>query len=253
MSSHRRHVQRQKNQATYTFAAMEKMKNLAVMITIITLVTVGACYAAGPSARQILENAARVYDAVQDYVVDAKLRVESPNIHVPEASIRIFFKRPRKLHVESDRGFAILPRQGVVLDNPVREILKEATLSLAGTDQVEGVRCYVIRVSHKQFDRRVESTLWVDARRWLVLRMSANPEVGPSSEVSLWYTRVAGKYWLPSRTHTKLITPPLPGLDTNKNPTDAKPAVTVIDMRFSKYKVNTGISDKIFEGENGKK
>ncbi|MCL6519670.1 MAG: hypothetical protein K6T99_07525 [Armatimonadetes bacterium] len=203
------------------------------------------------TAKQILEKAAANYDAVRDYVVEAKIKVESSTIHVPETAVKIYFKKPNKLYVESKEGFAIIPKQGLLVGNPVREIMAASKLSLVGTEFVDGCRCHVVKASYEREGRSVDTTLWIDNRRWLILRINSNPDWGPSTRMQLQYTKVADKIWLPSRSYATIIIPPIPGSQAGKKPATQKPAV--IYMSFSNYRVNTGLNDKIFEGKNGKR
>ena len=86
------------------------------------LLTTGSVSAKPLSAQEIVKRAADEYDRVQDYMVDAKVTVSSPDVHVPEMNVKIYFKKPDKLHVESKSGFAVLPKQGLVAGNPLRNL-----------------------------------------------------------------------------------------------------------------------------------
>lgn len=205
------------------------------------------------TARQILERAARHYDVVNDYTVNARLTVESPSVHVPEMPVKIYYKKPDKLHVESEDGFAMLPRQGVVLGNPIRDFMSGADISLAGSEKVLGHDCYVVRGSYTRDGRAVQSAVWVDKKQFLVRQIHANPEWGPSIKIKLWYTRVALRYWMPSTSVAQVSLPPLPDESSEQSAgRTQKGQPTMITLKFSDYRVNKGLNDKIFKQERGK-
>lgn len=217
----------------------------AAAFALVLLLYATSAHAAQPTAKQILEKAAVHYDAIKDYTADARLTVESPSVHVPEMQVKMYYKRPDKLHVESKDGFAVLPRQGLIVGNPLRELMAGFELSLDRSERVLNNDCYVIKSSFQREGRAVQSTVWIDKKHWLVRQMHANPEWGPSVKVKLWYTRVGLRYWLPSTTAAQISLPPLPGAEAESESKPGEP--TIVTIKFADYQVNTGLSDKIFE------
>ena len=199
------------------------------------------------SPKEILKKAGQHYEVIQDYTADAKVTVESPSMHVPEMSIKIYYKKPDKLHVDSKDGFAVLPKQGAVVGNPLKYLLTSSDLTVDRTEKVLGDDCYVIKGTFQREGREVQSTVWVDKENFLVRQLATNPEWGPSVRVRLWYTRVGLKYWLPSTTSARVSIPPLPG-ETPDTKSGA-PEQTTVTIKFGKYKVNSGLSDKIFKSK----
>lgn len=220
-------------------------------VTLAVLLSVGGASAERLTAKQIVEKAAAHYDAVKDYTTDAKLTVNSPSMHVPNMLVKVYFKKPDKLHLESKDGFAMLPRNGLVVGNPIRDFAGSSDLSVAGTEKVLGKDCYVIKATYQHEDRDMQSTIWVEKNTWLVRQIHANPEWGPSIKVKLWYSRVAGKYWLPSQTAAQVSIPPIPGVEPKDKAKQGQP--TIVTIKFSNYRVNTGLDDKIFQEKDGSK
>lgn len=196
------------------------------------------------SAKHVLENASKHYDVIKDYVVDAVLTVDSPSMHIPETSVRIYYKKPDKVHVESKGGFAILPKNGLVMGNPVRDLMSADYLPIVGSARIGNRDCYIIRADFASDDRPMESKVWIDKKDWLVMRISANPGYGPSVDVELKYLQVQGKYWLPAYTKAQLSIPPITRRRGGFKPGIPQPTTAVI--RFANYIVNKGIDDSIF-------
>jgi len=218
---------------------------LLAVAAVILLLPGGTARAGQLAAKEIIMRAADEYDRIRDYTVDAKLTVDSPAIHVPETAVRIYYKKPDKLHAESKGGFAILPKRGIVVGNPLRDMMKDSELSLAGSERVLGRECFAIQVTFGEEGHGVQSRVWIDKKRWVVVQMSANPDQGPSLKLKLWYSKVGGKYWMPTKSWAEVALPSIPGVEAEKGKKAEKP--TTITIRFANYRVNTGLSDKIFK------
>jgi outer membrane lipoprotein-sorting protein len=227
------------------------MKNRILCALSLLIFIAGSANAVGLSARQILERASRRYDAVHDYTADAVISFQSQSIHVPEMKIQIYFKKPDKLRVESKEGLALLPKQGLVLGNPLRDMLAGSDLRLAGSARISGIDCYVIRGTYGDSMRPMQSTVWIDSKDLLVRRVSAKQALGPSYDVSLQYMKVNGHYWMPSYTQARVPIRIPQNRQYSARPNPMQP--TVIKIAFTNYRVNIGLDDKVFvkqEGEN---
>lgn len=224
-----------------------RTSNFGFRICLLTacFVLAGSGVSAKPlTAQEIIKRAADEYDRVQDYTTDLKVSVSSPNVHVPEMNIRVYYKKPDKLHVDSKEGFAVLPKQGVAIGNPLREMLKNSEVSLAGSERVLQRDCHLIRLTVKKDGMTTRSRVWIDKERHVVVQMFADPNSGPSLRLTVWYARVAGKYWLPSKS-LAVVEFPAVGADSGKRKSEpSKP--TRITAEFTNYKVNTGLSDSPF-------
>jgi len=214
------------------------------MLAVVALLGAGAASAGTLTAQEIIKRAADEYDRVQDYMVDAKVTVSSPNIHVPQMNVKIYYKKPDKLHVESRDGFAALPKQGVMIGNPLRDMLKDSELSLAGSEKALGRDCHLIKVTYRNQGQVTRARVWIDKERWVAVQTYVDPDSGPSIRLSLWYSKVSGKYWMPSKSQAVIEFPTITG---GRRATESKPAKpSTITVQFSNYKINTGLSDRIF-------
>ena len=225
-------------------------RRLPVPLVLLTVLMLAGPLGAGNlTAKQVLEKAGRNYDAVRDYTVDAKLTVDSPSMHVPEMKIKVFYKKPNKVHVESKDGFAMLPRQGALVGNPLRDMAAGSDLSVERSERVSGDDCYVIKGTFQHEERSAQATVWIDKRYFLARRMSVNPEWGPSVSAKLWYMKVGNKYWLPRRTEATISLPPMP--DENPDAERKPRGPTIVKLSFANYRVNTGLNDKVFQKQEG--
>ena len=220
------------------------MRKSAICIPVLLLLIAGAAGARTLTAKDIITRAADEYDRVKDYTVDAKVTVDSPGVHVPQMNLKIYYKKPDKLHLESKDGFAALPRQGVPIGNPLREMLKGSELSLAGSERAIGRDCYLVKITYRNEGRTTRARVWIDKERWVAAQMYIDPEMGPSLRLSLWYSRVGGKFWMPARSQAVVQFPSTPG---NKGAGSKPEKPSTISAQFFNYKINTNLSDRIFQ------
>ena len=80
-----------------------------------------------PSIEHIRDNVISQFDKIEDYQVDLKISVKMTGFRMPNKKIRLYYKRPDKIKMET-RGFAILPKTGVDGNpNEFLDMLKQVT------------------------------------------------------------------------------------------------------------------------------
>lgn len=222
------------------------MRRIA-LAAIIFLVAVGPVAAAKETAGSILARVRAQMAGVNDYSASASMSVDSPTMHVKESRFKVYYKKPDKLHIEPEGGFAIVPK-GTYLGNPLEEITKDNTAKLVGEAKLDGKACWLIRLTPKeQNPNNVEFTVWVEKARSLIIQSRAEPSKDSRMEVKWTYTKVEGKYWLPSRID--FVISGLPAeIARERGPfvqTSGKATGKAV-IKFSDYKVNRGVSDSMF-------
>tara|TARA_B110000116_G_scaffold98213_1_gene85474 strand:+ start:2578 stop:3339 length:762 start_codon:yes stop_codon:yes gene_type:complete len=79
------------------------------------------------SIEKISDNVISQFDKIEDYQVDLKISVKMTGFRMPNKKIRLYYKRPDKMKMET-RGFAILPKTGVDGNpNEFLDMLKQVT------------------------------------------------------------------------------------------------------------------------------
>ena len=79
------------------------------------------------SIEKISDNVISQFDKIEDYQVDLKISVKMTGFRMPNKKIRLYYKRPDKMKIET-RGFAILPKTGVDGNpNEFLDMLKQVT------------------------------------------------------------------------------------------------------------------------------
>lgn len=188
----------------------------------------------------MVQRAMRVTDQVQDYTATVAVAVDSPSLQMPRRTAKVFYKRPDKVHVESE-GLMVIPRDALMLGNLGRHLEQYASASFIGRGTLSGRPVRSIKLAPKQAGRADGRVLlWIDSERHLLLRS----EIWRGGERMLSavfeHTRVDQRYWMPRRIVTTMEAGAL----------SRRAEGGRIELEFSQYRINTGLPDSIFEEKN---
>ena len=204
------------------------------------------------TASEILKNMNKQFEPVNDYIATLKISLDMERMQAPEMPATIYFKRPDKVHVDA-KNFAMVPRQAIPV-NPT-QWMEKFDASLAGTERKGDTTVYKLRLVSKPEKGKpvTELNVWVDAARWVVTHIEANPWELRHIAVDLSYEFVDGKVLLPSRIGLVM---------DSREPSDSTaermyspqrmPRKGTIVIQYSDYKLNTNFSDEIFEKKKEK-
>ncbi len=186
------------------------------------------------------------FDRINDYSVDIKASLKVPGLSVPEMSVKMYFKKPDKVHVESE-SFAMLPRDAVMF-HPSMFKPEEYDAVTQGTRDVRGTQCRKITLLAKSDTVRLQRVvLFIDPVRKQILRMEADPGEAASVTVDFTYIAVDG-HTLPVTIAIEMRSPRMPRRPDMKpgSRKNGKAEKAFIRLSYANYAINKGISDKIF-------
>ena len=204
------------------------------------------------TARKILENVKEQYDRIRDYTVTLDIKPDIERFTTKEMTLTLYYKQPNKVHIES-KGFVMIPRQ-LFESNPA-ELLLKFDPTLLETKKEAGRILYILRLLSKPEQNRpaMENYVTIDGTRWVILEMRAVPAFGRSIDITFDYALVGNEYLLPSVMHASF------NFGTNDDPTakmkgfKGMPTKGTVEIRYSNYVVNSGLSDTLFEKEEKQK
>lgn len=187
---------------------------------------------------------------VGDYTCDITLNAKLPRMNVSQMRMKLYYKRPNKTHVEAKEGFAILPKEGLYLGNPIEEMIKKFDAKRIGIVNWQSRKCVKYALYPKtDADAHMGSIrFYIDSSRALPAGLTGKLDSGEEISTIFQYALVGGKYWLPSATTLKVS-----GLDPDSAlPTPSRKKGDASDMgkaalTFTNYKVNIGLSDTLFQ------
>jgi len=240
------------------FTDDQYMNALLRSVTMLVLVTCGVagrldCFSQVLPAipgDQILKNIENAFAGIDDYTVVLDAEVDLERLKVPPMHVTMYFKRPDKFHFESD-GFALLPREGMALG--FGRLRARFSIESVRADSLDGTPVHVLTMKSKTDKSKLHDVLlYVNPEHWTVTRFLSPQMDGRIMTVSFEYKQVEG-HWLPSALVVNFASAPgdtsEPNIFEQMTPTRrSQPSRNgTITIRYSDYRLNTGLPDGLFE------
>jgi outer membrane lipoprotein-sorting protein len=202
----------------------------------------------------VLERVGVQYEGVRDYVVTLHVTTNIERMSVPPMDATMYFKRPDRVHFDA-KGFAILPREGLTF-NPAM-LAERFVVEGAVPDTLAGRRALRLTMRPRSDQARTRRVnLYVDTVRWTPLKFTTTGIDGRAMAATFTHTRVDG-FWLPSHLFVEFSA----AADTSAVPQwEQRPTGSggrtpfrggTIEVKYSDYRVNTGLDDSVFEEPDG--
>jgi outer membrane lipoprotein-sorting protein len=223
------------------------------LVTVIVVLTLfNSLSAQQITADRILQNVKAEFDKVRDYTADLDIKPNIENVSAKEAHITLYYKQPNKVHIES-KNFVMIPKQ-LFETNPA-ELISKFDATISGKEEKDGTSFYTLRlISKPETNRPVhESVVWIDGNHWTITAMETVPADGRKIRIEFTYSTVDGKYYLPSYIKAVLSTEQQEDTQSDKFHGGMRmPRNGSVEITYSHYVVNAGLSDEIFEKKTKK-
>jgi outer membrane lipoprotein-sorting protein len=216
------------------------------------------------SIRSHAQNAASLVKSIQsnlekinDYEADAKFKTEISFLKVPDAIVKIYYKKPDKIKIKNQNGISLVPKETVSIS--LYSLLNSHyTVLDGGKDLIQGIPVKIIKLLPADENAElVLATLYIDPKRLLVLKAKTTTRENGTNEVELFY----GKFLpvgLPDRIIFSFNTEDfkLPkgvtfdyddGTAKNKTTEPRKNQRGKIEITYLNYLINKGLSDNLFK------
>lgn len=232
------------------------MKHLpAITILLMLGISQSQTHAQPADSGRILKLVLAKQNQIMDYRVNIEIELDVDFINMPVKHAVMYYKRPQKIKYRSDE-FIMLPKKG--MDFSLRNILSDDFTSIfTGYEYINQRRHYTIKVIPiKKKSAIVLATLWVDTESLVVSRVENNTRsegsyildftYGQESELLPAMIKIAFEmedFDIP----LKFLGKPIKSDEKNVRQKGKKTGVVYI--RFSGYKINSGLSDDIFDEE----
>ena len=222
-------------------------------IYILVLIFNGFVFPQSKDPDVILKRVKEEFNKVKDYQVDVNIKVDVDFIKVPETNAKIYFKQPDKIHFDSE-GFAMLPKDGMDF-SPMSFLKNDYTALYQKEDNIDGHQVSIIKViPASEKGDIVLSTLWIDQRENIIRKVESTTKSNGTFTIELKYGEGKRDYYLPQSmtfgfNMEKMNLPKAFNgeSETNSKKTFGKTTTGKVYINYSKYLVNQGIPDKIFE------
>lgn len=224
------------------------------------------------TVEQVKDSLIGQFNRVQDFAVKVRVDMNMPGFRMPKKMVEVLYKKPDKFKVES-ASFAIVPKTGLML-SPEKIFSSMADTHILSTDsnriELQGgfnpdsAKMEMGASKVQDLKEKMKIHLWVDPDRWVITKMETFADTVAFMNMQTTYTEAQTGIWLPETTKLTFNVPskftgsPHPPEMSDE---ELKTAIeehtknqqedikgTVI-LEFLNYKVNTGLSDDLFNKE----
>ena len=198
-------------------------------------------------------------DKVNDYEASARMITNVTFLKVPDADVKVYFKKPNKLKIKNEKGISFVPKGAVSIN--LNNILSggKYTAIDAGKDKIGTTVVRVIKLLPEDDNADVVlSTVYIDEDALVIRRAKTTTRANGSYQLEMSYGKYA-TYGLPDKIIFSFNTKDykLPkgitfdfddGTQNNKTAADkAKAKNGSAEITFHSYVINKGILDDVFK------
>ena len=205
---------------------------------------------------QILKKMKERFNQVNDYTAELEANVNMEKIKMPKVKITVYFKQPDKFHYES-KSFAMLPKGGINF-NPSEYPEDKYNYKLLGKETINNYNCYKVEISPKDTKKNtvpLKTFLFIDSEYYVIKRIVNEKSDLFNIVIDFTHNWYENKYLLPSIIKLSYDSKVSPEDESNERQTNRrlmKFQKGEITINFTKYSINTGLSDDIFKQPNKK-
>ena len=126
-------------------------------------------------------------EKINDYEATASFKTQIPFLKVPDAIVKIYFKKPDKIKIKNENGISLVPKETVSIS--LYSLVNSQYQALdAGSDNLQGIPVRIIKLLPiDENGALVLATLYIDTRRMLVLKVKTTTRDNGTNEVELYY------------------------------------------------------------------
>jgi hypothetical protein len=229
------------------------------MYHFIKLVTLFLFYSIPSPAQDIetiLEKARIKINQVNDYQASGKMKTNVAFLKVPVANITVYFKKPNKLKLKSEKGVSFIPKGAVSIN--MNSLLESDRFTIidAGTEKINNVMMRVAKLLPLDDNSDVVlSTVYIDPSNFVICKAKTTTRENGTYELVMTYGKYIA-YGLPDRIVfsfntrdyklPKGVTFDFDDGSEKKKPEDLKNKKGKAEIDFNSYIINKGVPDNIF-------
>ncbi len=205
----------------------------------------------------LLAKAKATIESVNDYKATGRMKTNVAFLKVPIANVSVYFKKPNKLKVKSERGISFIPKGAVSINLTNLTGTNKFTVIDAGTDKIDGKLVRVAKLLPTDDNSDVVlSTVYIDEATSLIKKAKTTTKDNGTYELEMTYGKYAS-FGLPDKIifsfnakDYKLPKGITFDFDDGVAPTATdklKGKKGRAEITFSNYIVNKGVEDSLFK------
>jgi hypothetical protein len=196
-------------------------------------------------------------EKINDYEANAFLKTEISFLKVPDAKVKIYYKKPDKIKIKNENGISLVPKETVSIS--LYSLVNSPYQALdGGTDLVKGIPVRIIKLLPSDENAElVLAILYIDMKRLLVLKARITTRENGTDEVELRYGKflsigmpdqIVFSFNTQDFKLPKGVTFDYDDGSVKKKPTDrGKNERGKIEITYLSYSVNKGLADSLFK------
>ncbi len=206
----------------------------------------------------LVANTKSKIEQVKDYTALGKMKTNVAFLKLPIANVKVYFKNPNKFKLKSEKGVSFVPKGSMNIN--LNSIFTENNFTIidAGSEKIDNIPVRVAKLlPNDDNNDLVLTTLYIDPVRLLILKSKTTTKESGTYELKMNYNKYA-TYSLPDKILFSFNTKDykLPkgitfdfddGTTNSSTPKTEKYKKGEIEILFSNYEINKGISDDIFK------
>ena len=220
------------------------------------------------SPLEIIKKTENQFRSVDDYQVNMLISIAVPAFRMPEKKYQVFFKQPDKVKIKS-KGFGLLPKTGMFTSpkenfNNLTNIRfadgydkNSAQIKLVGDLIVDSLALEMPN-DYARLTFKPTVDVIIDKKNWVITRVMTKIDTLKIMEINNTYDFVSGSYYMPVKSTveyfvkdarlTKWIKKDIGAIMGNQKNMNIEDDMVrgIISVEYSKYKINKGIEDSIF-------
>ena len=202
---------------------------------------------ADEEATSYLDLLDKKYSGLKDYTVDVNVHFDIESFKAPDMQGKLYYKAPDKMKVESKRVF-FFPKDGGYLNH---SLLRKEDFDIKLLEHLtyENRKAVKLRLTPKKTKGGTKDlVLTIDADHTLIREMNISQFGGREIKAIIKYGKF-DSFELPTDIELQFDSPasePTENKEFGPFMQGVKRATGKVEMTYSNYKVNVGLSDEIF-------
>ena len=195
-----------------------------------------------------LDTLEKKYSGLKDYMVDVNVHFDVEALKAPDMQAKLYYKTPDKIKVESKNVF-FFPKEGGYF-NPSLFRKKDFDARLLERLTYDGRKAVRLRLTPTEMNRHQQGfVLTIDTERNFIREINTSPSEGRTIRAVIEYGKFAD-FELPVRIELHLDIPSVEpnGMKEFGSFSQRSKRITgKVEIAYSNYKVNSGLSDEMFK------
>ncbi len=207
-------------------------------------------------AATIVKKVKAKIDLVNNYEASGNMKTNVAFLKVPQADVKIFFKKPNLLKIKNEKGISFVPKGAVSIN--LNHIIGGEGYSVidAGYENIGAVKTKVVKLLPTDDNADIVlSTLYIDETNLVILKAKTTTRENGSYQLEMVFGKYSS-YGLPDKITFTFNTkdyklPKGVTFDFDDGTTAGKPAEKTksgkAEITFNSYIINKGVADDIFK------